>query len=322
MKKKVVVDFEKPIFELHAQIDELKNIAETNKIDLTEEIERMEKRAMTLKQKIYENLAPDQIIKVARHPERPTTFDYIGLVFSEFIEIHGDRLFGDDPSIISGFATLDDTRVVVIGHQKGKDTKDKIYRNFGMPQPEGYRKAMRVMKLAEKFGLPIITFIDTPGAFPGIEAEERGQAEAIARNLHEMSGLKVPVISIVTGEGGSGGALGIAVANEVLILEYAVYSVISPEGCAAILWNDAAKASEAARSMKITAKELKQLGIVDEIIPEPLGGAHNDHEEMATRIKKAINDNLKKYKKMKPDQISDHRYDKFRAFGFFNEPAL
>lgn len=317
--KMIMLEFEKPIYDLNAQIDELRNLADTNKIDLSDEIQRMEQRAQALKERIYTNLLPDQIVKIARHLERPTTLDYISYLFEDFVEIHGDRLFGDDPSIVGGFARLGDQKLVVLGHQKGKDTKDKIYRNFGMPQPEGYRKAMRMMRLAEKFGLPIITFVDTPGAFPGIEAEERGQAEAIARNLYDMSSLKVPVITIITGEGGSGGALGIAVANDVLILEFAVYSVISPEGCAAILWSDASKASDAAKAMKMTSKELLKLGVVDEIIPEPVGGAHNDHAFVADNIKKAISNALRKYSKMKPEQIREQRYSKFRSFGFYTE---
>lgn len=318
-KKTVILDFEKPIQDLNLQIDELKNLAATNHIDLSDEIDRMEQRALALKQRIYTSLAPDQVVKIARHAERPTTLDYIGMMCTDFVEVHGDRLFGDDPSIVGGFARLGDQKIMILGHQKGKDTKDKIYRNFGMPQPEGYRKAMRLMRLAEKFGLPIVTLVDTPGAFPGIEAEERGQAEAIARNLYDMSALKVPVFTIITGEGGSGGALGIAVANEVLILEHAVYSVISPEGCAAILWSDASRSPDAAKAMKMTSKELKQLGVVDDIIPEPVGGAHHDPDLVASNVSATISKLLKKYKKLKPEQIAEHRYSKFRAFGFFSE---
>lgn len=313
------LEFERPIVELYNKIYELKNIAGSNDMDIADEINSMEKRAKQLKQKIYDNLEPKQIIQISRHPERPTTLDYISILCTDFIELHGDRCFGDDPSIIGGFAKIDGVKVLIIGHQKGKDTKAKIYRNFGMSQPEGYRKALRLMRLAEKYNIPIVTLVDTPGAFPGIEAEERGQAEAIARNLYEMSAMKVPIISIVTGEGGSGGALGIAVANKVFIMQYGVYSVISPEGCAAILWKDAAKAPEAAKALKITAKELKKLGIVDGILDEPEGGAHKDYQKTADTIKECVLANIKELQKMKVVDLVAQRYDKFRSFGMFSE---
>lgn len=318
-KKMTQLDFEKPLVDLYNKIEDLKQMAKSNDIDLSDEVKRMEDRAESLQEKIFANLTPDQIVKVARHPSRPTTLDYIELVFDDFVELKGDRVYGDDPAIVGGFATLGGVKLVIVGHQRGRDTKENIYRNFAMPQPEGYRKAIRIMKLAEKFNLPIVTLVDTMGAFPGLEAEERGQAEAIARNLYEMSGMSVPIVSVVTGEGGSGGALGIAVANEVLILENAIYSVISPEGCASILWRDAQKAADAAKALKITSKELKDMGIVDGIIPEPRGGAHKNPELVANTLKDVLLATIEKYKQLSPEKIRDQRFEKFRNFGFFNE---
>lgn len=317
-QRKFVLEFEKPLQELYEKIEELKKLGSEGKIDLRDEIEGMEKRAESLKKRIYSNLTPVHIVQLSRHPARPTALDLINLIFEDFVELHGDRTFKNDPSIVAGLAELNGQGVIVIGHQKGRDTKENIYRNFGMPHPEGYRKALRVMKLGQKFDLPIITFIDTPGAYPGVGAEERGQASSIAFNLREMSGLKVPIIAVIVGEGGSGGALGIAVANLVLILEYAIYSVISPEGCASILFRDARKADEAARNLKITSKDLKELGVVDKIIPEPLGGAHNDYELTAKNVKKEIINSIKKFEKMTGPEIERERVEKFRKIGFFD----
>ncbi|MBU0581148.1 MAG: acetyl-CoA carboxylase carboxyltransferase subunit alpha, partial [Candidatus Margulisbacteria bacterium] len=282
------MEFEKPLVELYEKIDELKRLTVDSAIDLSAEIEVMEKRSQVLKERIFANLTPTQILQIARHQERPTTLDYINLIFKDFIELKGDRYFANDNAVVGGPAFLDDQPVMVIGIQKGKDTKDNIYRNFGMANPEGYRKAIRLMKMADKFHRPIVTLADTPGAYPGIGAEERGQAEAIARSLKDMAKLEVPFISIITGEGGSGGALGVAMGNIVMLLQYAVYSVISPEGCASILWRDAAMALEAAENLRITAPQLKELGIIDDIIPEPLGGAHNNYEEAAKYVKEYI----------------------------------
>lgn len=313
------LDFEKPLSELYNKIDELKRLSEEGNVDLSSEIAKIEKRAGKLKEEVFSNLTPRQILQIARHPNRPDSLGLAGLIFDEFLEIHGDRTFRDDPSIIGGPARLGDFRVMLIGHQKGHDTKEKIYRNFGMPHPEGYRKALRLMEMADRFKMPIITFVDTPGAFPGKEAEERGQAEAIARNLREMAGLKVPVITVVIGEGGSGGALGIAVSNKIYMMEYAVYSVISPEGCASILFRDSNKADYAAEKLKITADDIVDLGIADEVLPEPLGGAHNNWPEAAKTIRDTIEKDLKSFLKKEPDTIMEERYAKFRAFGHFNE---
>jgi acetyl-CoA carboxylase carboxyl transferase subunit alpha len=318
-KKKLLLEFEKPIYELHEKIEQLETLSKEQDVDMTKEIKNMRERASELEEKIYENLSPLQILQIARHQYRPTTLDYIKLLFHDFVELKGDRCFADDPAIVGGFCSLDGQSVMVLGHQKGQDTKENIRRNFGMPQPEGYRKALRLMKLAEKFNIPIITFVDTPGAFPGLGGEERGQAEAIAHNLREMSALKVPVISIITGEGGSGGAIGIAVANKVLMLQYSVYSVISPEGCASILWRDATKADLAAKAQKITAPDLLELKVIDGIIPEPAGGAHRDYATIAQNMKKALQGFLTEYKKMPPTDIVDGRYKKFRNLGLFNE---
>ena len=316
------LDFEKPLDDLYNKIEELKQLSEESNIDLDKDIKAIEKRAEKMKLDIYESLTPAQIIQIARHPNRPNTLSLASLICEEFTELKGDRTFRDDPSIVGGVGKLGAHRVMIIGHQKGADTKEKIRRNFGMPHPEGYRKALRLMKMAEKFQMPIITFIDTPGAYPGKEAEERGQAEAIARNLKEMIGINVPILSVVIGEGGSGGALGIAVANRILMLEYAVYSVISPEGCASILFRDASRAEYAAEKLKMTAQDIVELGIADKILPEPMGGGHNDWEAIANTIKQNLTTELKILNKMDAESIKDERYKKFRSFGRFKEPTV
>jgi len=313
------LDFEKPLGELQEKIDQLKTLSSKGEIDLSEEIDKIEQRAQKVRKEIYENLTPNQILQLARHPKRPDTLNLCKLIFKDFIELHGDRQFRDDPSIVGGPAMIKQTRVMVIGHQKGHDTKSNIYRNFGMPHPEGYRKALRLMTMAEKFSMPIITFIDTPGAYPGIEAEERGQAEAIAHNLKEMAKLTVPVITFVIGEGGSGGALGIGVSNRVYMLQYSLYSVISPEGCASILFRDSKKAGNACNMLKITAKNIVEQGIADEWIKEPLGGAHTNWEETAESIKKFILKDLMYYKTKAPSKIAIERYEKFRKMGQYLE---
>ena len=315
------LDFEKPVAELENKIEELKRIADGRDMNITSEIKRLEKKARELRADIFSKLTPWQKTLIARHSERPQTLDYIRLLMEDFVELHGDRRFSDDPSIVSGFAKFGGVSVAVIGHQKGRGTKDRIWRNFGQPHPEGYRKALRIMKLAERFLMPVITFIDTAGAYPGIGAEERGQAEAIARNLLEMSVLKTPVVSVIIGEGGSGGALALAVTDKVLILEHSVYSVISPEGCAAILWKkngneitqeEYEKSSEA---LKLTAQDLFELGVIDEIIPEPVGGAHRDSKETASSIEKVIKKYLAELMKKTADELVEERYRKFRMIG-------
>jgi acetyl-CoA carboxylase carboxyl transferase subunit alpha len=304
------MEFEKPLMELEKKIEELAVLSEG--MDLSKEIAKLEKKADAMRGEIFNNLSRWQTAQIARHINRPFTMDYLNLIFTDFTELHGDRLFGDDHAIVGGTARLDGEPVMVIGHQKGRDTKEKVYRNFGMPNPEGYRKALRLMKMAEQFKLPVITFVDTPGAFPGIGAEERGQAEAIARNLREMAALTVPIIVVITGEGGSGGALAIAVGDRVLMLEYSVYAVISPEGCAAILWSDGTKGAQAAEALKLTARDIKELEVIDEIIKEPLGGAHRDHEAMAKSLHEALSRNLAGLKKLSADDLVEQRYQKFR----------
>ncbi len=311
------LEFERPLVELESRIAELRRFTKEKNIDMTEEITTLEKKAAKLRHEIYANLTPSQRVQLARHPKRPLALDLINLIFPDFLELHGDRLYRDDHAIIGGLAMLEGAPVTVIAEQKGRDTKENIARNFGMPFPEGYRKALRLMKQAEKFGRPIITLIDTPGAFPGLEAEQRGQAEAIAVNLMYMSSLTVPIVVVVIGEGGSGGALAIGVGDRILMLENAQYSVISPEGCAAILWHDASFAAEAAAALKITAKDLLELKVIDEIIPEPLGGAHRDYAETASNIKAAIVRNLQELNKMDVNNLVDHRYAKFRNMGIF-----
>ena len=314
------LDFELPILELERKIEELRNFTSKEDIDLTPEIKRLEEKLEQVRKDIFENLTPWQRVQIARHPKRPFTLDYISMITSDFVEFHGDRHFGDDPALIGGFARLDQDKVLIIGHQKGKDTKENLYRNFGSAHPEGYRKAMRLMKLAEKFGLPVVAFVDTPGAYPGIGAEERGQAEAIACNLSQMAKLTVPLIVVVIGEGGSGGALGIGMGNRICVLENAYYSVISPEGCAAILWKDRAKAPEAASVLKLTAHELIKLGVIDEVIKEPLGGAHRKPEETAKRIKKTLKKYLALLKPLSGEELRSQRYKKFRKIGEFKVP--
>ena len=317
--KTTFLDFEQSIAELESKIEELRFVQDDSAVDIAEEIERLEKKSAQLTKDVYAKLSPWQISQVARHPQRPYTLDYLSLIFSDFEELHGDRAFADDHAIVGGLARFNGQPVMVIGHQKGRDTKEKIYRNFGMPRPEGYRKALRLMKLAEKFGLPVLTFVDTPGAYPGIDAEERGQSEAIGRNLYVMAELKVPVIVTIIGEGGSGGALAIAVGDVLHMLQYSTYSVISPEGCASILWKSADKAPEAAETMGITAPRLKTLGLVDRIVSEPLGGAHRDHVVMAQSLKKALQDALTNLSALSTTELLAKRYERLMSYGRFKE---
>ncbi len=312
------LEFERPIVQLRNKIVELKEFTKSSDLDLSTEIEKLEARLEKLEKDIYENLKPWDRVQIARYPNRPTTLDYIGYLFEDFFECHGDRTFGDDEAIVGGIAKFKGLPVTVIGHQRGKDTKENIRRNFGMPHPEGYRKALRLMKQAEKFRRPIICFIDTKGAYPGKAAEERGQSEAIAKNLVEMAGLTVPVICIVIGEGGSGGALALSIGNYIHMLENSTYSVISPEGAAAILWKDASKAKMAAESMKITAPDLKQLGIIDEVIPEIKGGAHKNVEKQAEEIEKVLKNSLEKLLKLSEAELIEHRYQKYRIIGSYS----
>ncbi len=316
------LDFEQSIADLEAKIEELRFVQDDSAVDISEEIDRLEKKSSQLTKDIYAKLSPWQISQVARHPQRPYTLDYLSLIFTDFEELHGDRAFADDHAIVGGLARFNGQSVMVIGHQKGRDTKEKIYRNFGMPRPEGYRKALRLMKLAEKFAIPVMTFVDTPGAYPGIDAEERGQSEAIGRNLYVMAELKVPVIVTIIGEGGSGGALAIAVGDAVQMLQYSTYSVISPEGCASILWKSADKAPEAAETMGITAQRLKTLGLIDKIINEPLGGAHRDHAVMAQNLKKALQDTLKQLSAMSSTELLAARYERLMSYGRFKEQPV
>ncbi len=312
------LEFEKPIIEIEEQIKSLEREAGDNE-EVKEALGRLKERAEELKLHIYSNLSRWQLVQIARHPDRPHSVFYIHHVFEDFEEIHGDRNFRDDPSIITGFAYLDGMKVAVIAEEKGNDTRDKIYRNFGMPHPEGYRKAMRVMELADRFGIPLISLVDTPGAYPGIGAEERGQSQAIAENIRTMLKIKVPFVAVVIGEGGSGGALAIAVADRVLAMEYSIYSVISPEGCASILWKDAKKANEAAEALKLTAKDLKGFGIIDDIIPEPLGGAHRDPMKAMESFKEYIMKHLRELKKINPDKLLAMRREKYASLGAFTE---
>ena len=311
------LEFERPIEELSAKIDELERVSQTQNIDLGNEISKLENRRQKVTQDIFSSLDPWQVTQLARHPMRPYTLDYVGLTFDGFQELHGDRMFADDRSIVAGIGKFDQWNVALIGHQKGRDTREKLRRNFGMPKPEGYRKAQRVMKLAEKFNLPIVTLIDTPGAYPGIDAEERGQSEAIARSLSVMIGLRVPVISAVIGEGGSGGALAIGVCDRLIMMEYSTYSVISPEGCASILWKNADKAPEAAAAMKITSADLKRLGLVDEIVQEPLGGAHRNYERAAAHLNASLVRHLEAVSNMTIPELLGKRYERLQSFGEF-----
>jgi acetyl-CoA carboxylase carboxyl transferase subunit alpha len=313
------LDFEQPIAELEQKIDALRFVQDDAAVDIADEIQRLQKKADALVKETYGKLSPWQVTQVARHPQRPYTLDYINLMFTDFHELHGDRAFADDRAIVGGLARFNGQAVMIIGHQKGHDTKEKVMRNFGMPRPEGYRKAMRLMRTAEKFGLPVITFVDTPGAYPGIDAEERGQSEAIGRNLYVMAELKVPLITVVIGEGGSGGALAIAVADCVLMLQYAVYSVISPEGCAAILWKSADKAPEAAETLGITAHRLKALGLIDRIVNEPLGGAPRDPAQMGQQLKRALGEALRQFQNIKTDDLIATRQQRIMAYGKFKE---
>ena len=319
MIKTSFLDFEQPVADLETKIDELRFVQDDSALDISEEIEWLRKKSESVTKEIYSKLTAWQIAQIARHPQRPYTSDYISGVFTDFEELHGDRSFADDPSIIGGVARLDAKPVVVIGHQKGRDTKEKLYRNFGMPKPEGYRKALRLMKLAEKFNMPVFTFVDTPGAYPGVGAEERGQSEAIGRNLFVMAELKVPIISTIIGEGGSGGALAIAVGDVVQMLQYSIYSVISPEGCASILWKSAEKASVAAEALGITSSRIKALGLIDKIVSEPLGGAHRDHPMMMQTLKKSLLDSLGSVINLSPTKLVQNRYERIMAYGKFQE---
>lgn len=314
---KTILDFEKPIIELEQKISEMKKLSET--LDIEDEIKSLEEKVQQLQDQIYSNLSRWQIVQIARHPERPYTLDYIQKITTDFIELHGDRYFGDDKALVGGFAKLNGETVMVIGQQKGRDTKSNLYRNFGMMNPEGYRKALRLMKLAEKFEKPVITFLDTPGAYPGIEAEERGQAEAIARNLFEMSKLRVPIIVVIIGEGASGGALGIGVGDRILMLEYCWYSVISPESCSSILWRSWDYKEQAAEALKLTAKDLIQFKIIDRIVPEPRGGAHRNPEQAAIILKEVLIDEINKLKKIKIDKLIEMRVEKFLNMGVYIE---
>ncbi len=313
------LEFEQPIAELEAKIDGLRYVGDDSGVNIAEEIDRLQAKSESLTKSIFSSLSAWQVAQVARHPMRPYTLDYIEHIFDDFQELHGDRMYADDYAIIGGLARLDGLPVMVIGHQKGRDTKERVRRNYGMPRPEGYRKAQRLMQMAEKFGLPIVTLIDTPGAYPGIGAEERGQSEAIARSLFVMSRLKTPVVGVVIGEGGSGGALAIGVADKLLMLQYAIYSVISPEGCASILWKSAEKAADAAEAMRITADELEQFGLVDEVLAEPLGGAHRDAPAMAATLKNALVTHLDTLKGIAPDTLLEQRAAKLANYGEFRE---
>lgn len=318
------LEFERPLEELELKVEELKRVSDGKDIDISGEIRKMEKKVKDLRSEIFSSLTPWQKTLIARHPDRPYTLDYINLIASDFIELHGDRRFSDDPAIVAGLAKINDIPVAIVGHQKGRGTKERIFRNFGQPHPEGYRKALRIMKIAERFQRPVITFVDTPGAYPGIGAEERGQAEAIAVNLMEMSMLKTPVITVVIGEGGSGGALALSVADKIYMLEHAVFSVISPEGCAAILWKKNGELgtddfSKAAGALKITAQDLMNFKVIDAIIPEPLGGAHRDPEAMAKKISEYIMNALEELKGKTPGKLTEERYRKFRKIGSFME---
>ena len=319
MAKKSFLDFEQPIAELESKIEELRYVQSESAVDISQEIEQLAKKSQQLTKDIYSDLSPWQITKIARHIERPYTLDYIGHLFTDFVEMHGDRHFADDLSIVGGLARFNGQPCMVLGHQKGRDTKERALRNFGMTRPEGYRKALRLMKTAEKFKLPVFTFVDTPGAYPGIDAEERSQSEAIGRNIFEMAQLEVPIITTIIGEGGSGGALAISVADQVLMLQYSVYSVISPEGCASILWKTAERAEDAAEALGITAHRLKALGLIDKIINEPLGGAHRDPQQMAAALKRGLNDAWRQVADLKVKELLDRRYEQLQSYGRFSD---
>ena len=319
MSKRHFLDFEQPIAELETKIEELRYVQNESAVDISEEIDRLGKKSLQLTKDVYASLTPWQVTQIARHPQRPYTLDYVGEMFTDFQELHGDRAYADDLSIVGGMARFNGQACMVIGHQKGRDTKERAARNFGMARPEGYRKALRLMKLAEKFGLPVFTFVDTPGAYPGIGAEERGQSEAIGRNIFEMAQLEVPIISTIIGEGGSGGALAISVADQVLMLQFSVYSVISPEGCASILWKTAERASDASEALGITAHRLKALGLIDKVVSEPVGGAHRDPRHMASQLKRALVDALRQVSDLKPKDLLQRRYDRLQAYGRYSD---
>ena len=311
------LDFEKPLAELEKQVDELRRISEERGVDVADEVGTLETKIATMREEIYRSLTPMQRVQVARHPRRPYALDYLSSIFTDFIELHGDRLFRDDPAIVGGWARLNGQSVMVIGHQKGRDTKENIKRNFGMPHPEGYRKALRLMHTAARFHAPVITLIDTPGAYPGLGAEERGQSEALARNILEMSALPTPIIAVVIGEGGSGGALALGVADRVLMFENSVYSVISPEGCATILWKDSTQRERAAEALKLTSEDLTKLGLIDEVIPEPIGGAHFDPETAGESLRTALIKTLNELNKVRPEKLVKRRHDKYAAMGAY-----
>ncbi len=319
MAKRTFLDFEQPVAELEAKIEELRYVQSESAVDITLEIDQLSKKSQQLTKDIYSDLTPWQVTKISRHPERPYTLDYINGIFTDFVEMHGDRHFADDLSIVGGLARFNGQACMVLGHQKGRDTKERTLRNFGMSKPEGYRKALRLMNTAEKFKLPVFTFVDTPGAYPGIDAEERGQSEAIGRNIFEMAQLEVPIITTIIGEGGSGGALAISVADQVLMLQYSVYSVISPEGCASILWKTGEKAEVAAEALGITAHRLKALNVIDKIVSEPVGGAHRDHEQMIALLKRALGDAWRQVVDLKPKELQDRRYERLNSYGRFTD---
>ena len=319
MNKRHFLEFEQSVADLETKIEELRYVQSESAVDISEEIDRLSQKSVQLTKDIYSSLSPWQVTQISRHPQRPYTLDYVNEVFTDFQELHGDRHFADDLSMVGGLARFNGQACMVIGHQKGRDTKERGLRNFGMSRPEGYRKALRLMKLAEKFSLPVFTFVDTPGAYPGIGAEERGQSEAIGRNIFEMAQLEVPIIVTIIGEGGSGGALAISVGDQLLMLQYSIYSVISPEGCASILWKTAERASDAADALGITAHRLKSLGLVDKIVNEPVGGAHRDPKQMAAYLKRALNDALRQVNDLKPKELVQRRYDRLQSYGRFND---
>jgi acetyl-CoA carboxylase carboxyl transferase subunit alpha len=319
MSKRHFLEFEQPVAELESKIEELRYVQNESAVDISEEIDRLSKKSLLLTKDIYSGLTPWQVTQIARHPQRPYTLDYVNEIFTDFQELHGDRAFADDQSIVGGLARFNGQACMVLGHQKGRDTKERGLRNFGMSRPEGYRKALRLMKLAEKFGLPVFTFVDTPGAYPGIGAEERGQSEAIGRNIFEMSQLEVPIVVTIIGEGGSGGALAISVGDQLLMLQYSIYSVISPEGCASILWKTAERASDAADALGITAHRLKALGLVDKIVNEPVGGAHRDAKQMSAFLKRALNDALRQVADLPTRELLERRYARLQSYGRFGD---
>jgi len=319
MSKRHFLEFEQPIAELESKIEELRYVQNESAVDISEEIDRLDKKSLQLTKDIYSSLTPWQVTQIARHPQRPYTLDYANEIFTEFVELHGDRAYADDASIVGGLARFNGQSCMLIGHQKGRDTKERGQRNFGMPRPEGYRKALRLMKTAEKFGLPVFTFVDTPGAYPGIGAEERGQSEAIGRNIYEMSQLEVPIITTIIGEGGSGGALAISVADQVVMLQFSIYSVISPEGCASILWKTAERASDAAEALGITAHRLKALGVIDKIVSEPVGGAHRDPKHMSAQLKRGLADALRQVADLDTKALLKRRYERLMAYGRFTD---